>query len=75
MALFIVAIGIGMFMMLRDVTRTAKSNWEPTHVTKYDSITEATIDSISISRQTAHRRIDDLHDDLLQSALDSAFNK
>ncbi len=75
--LFLVA-ALGVLLMLKDISRTIQNKIDnPTSViiAKYDSTSEAKIESLAVTRETVHQRIDHLLPDELQSALDSVFNK
>jgi hypothetical protein len=47
---------------------------QPVFVPKYDSITQARIDSLEVDRQIRHRDVDNLSNKQLQGVLDSLFN-
>ncbi|MCE7039004.1 hypothetical protein [Dyadobacter sp. CY312] len=79
--LFLLLAMFTVWLQKRSIEQTVQDKFDrfsqPTPtiiIPMYDSITEAKLDSISSSRQIAHKLVDDLHDQELQRAIDSVFN-
>jgi len=47
---------------------------QPIKIVRYDSLTQAKLDTIEVRRSLSHRHVDNLYDGELQSVLDSMYN-
>jgi hypothetical protein len=78
MLALLLAACLGFYLMIRDVKDTIQKKFDKpisTHITKYDTVTEAKLEKISADAETDYKRIDNMLPDELQSALDSIFNR